>query len=214
MAILEMDSNELRAAVIVDWTDADSEVLISGSMEDYSLETPSRLSADRQLVSIDELAGISGYSSTDVLHLYPYVATLPGRTPVNINTASAELLGALSSVMDSFLVEEILLQRPFDDLDDFYAFVAESTGYMSAAELRQQLPANMITTSSDFFELLTTVNLVDQQIKMRSLMQRNGGSANVYSREFQSVPVVLSDRDQGIVSTFDCYQQNLEEDES
>lgn len=213
LAILELDSNELRAAVIVDWTDADSEVLISGSIEDYTLETPSRLSANRQLVSIDELAGLAGYSSNDVLYLYPYVTVLPGTTPVNVNTASAELLSALSPVMDSFLVEELLLERPFEELDDFYTFVAQSTGYMSATELRQQLPASMIDISSEYFELLTTVNLVEQQIKMRSLIQRNGGNANVYSREFQSVPVILSDRNEEIVSTFDCYQQNIEEDE-
>jgi len=117
-------------------------------------------------------------------------------------------------VMDSFLVEEIVLERPFETLDDFYTFVAQSTGYMSVTELKDQLPENMISLSSDYFELLTTVNLVDQQIKMRSLMQRSGGDASVYLREFQAVPVVLSDRDQGIVSTFDCYQQTTDEDES
>lgn len=214
LAILELDSNELRAAVIVDWTDADSEVLVSGSIEDYSLEIPSRLSANRQIVSIDELAGLAGYSNSDVLYLYPYVTALPGTTPINVNTASSELLAALSPVMDLFLVEELLLERPFEELDDFYTFVAQSTGYMSETELRQQLPPSMVDISSEYFELLTTVNLVDQQIKMRSLIQRNGGNANVYSREFQSVPVILSDRNEEIVSTFDCYQQNIEEDES
>ena len=214
LAILEQDSSEIRAAVIVDWTDADNEVLVSGSMEDYTLETPSRLSANRALTSIDELAGLPSYGSAEVLMLYPYATTLPGKTRINVNTASAEILNALSSAMDSFLVEEILLERPFESIDDFYTFVAQSTGYMSVTELRQQLPAAMISTDSEYFELLTTVNLVDQQIKMRSLIQRRGGDAAVYSREFQAVPIVLSDRDQGIVSTFDCYSVNPDEDES
>lgn len=206
LAILELDSNELRAAVIVDWTDADSELLISGSAEDseYSLQTPSRLSANQAMVSVDELAGLPGYNSADLLQLYPYITALPTGTGVNINTAPAEVLGALSSVMDTFLVEEILLERPFDTLNDFYTFVAQSTGYMSTAELQQQLPSDMIQVSSEYFELLTTVNLLEQQIKMRSLIHRQGADTSVYLREFQTVPVVLSASDQGIVSTFDC----------
>jgi len=99
-------------------------------------------------------------------------------------------------------------------LDDFYTFVAQSTGYMSEAEMREQLPPNMISTDSEYFELLTSVNLLDQQIKMRSLMQRQGGNASVFSREFQSVPVVLSDTDDDVVSTFDCYTLIPEDDES
>lgn len=214
LAILELDSSELRAAVITDWTDADTELLIGGSAEDaeYSLQTPSRLSANRSMISIEELAALPGYSDLDVLRLYPFVSTLPGRTPVNVNTASSELLSALSSVMDIFLVEEVLLERPFNSVDDFYSLVAQSTGYMSVAELRQQLPENMISVSSEYFELLTTVNLVDQEIRMRSLIHRNGRSASVYSRDFQAVPVMISAADQGIVSTFDCYQQNTDLD--
>lgn len=216
LAILELDSNEVRAAVIVDWTDADTEILLSGSAEDaeYSLEEPSRLSSNQYMLSIDELAGLPGYSSADVLRLYPYVTALPGRVPVNINTASAELLMALSSAMDLFVVEEILMERPFESLDDFYTLVAQSTGYMNEAGMREQLPPNMVSTDSDYFELLTSVNLLDQQIKMRSLIQRQGGNASVFSREFQSVPVVLSDTDEDVVSTFDCYTQIPEPDES
>lgn len=216
LAILELDSSEIRAAVIVDWTDADTEALIPGSLEDaeYSLEEPSRLSANQYMVSLDELAGLPSYSSADVLKLYPYLTALPGRIPVNVNTATMELLMALSSAMDRFVVEEILLERPFETLDDFYTFVAQSTGYMSEAEMREQLPPNMISTDSEYFELLTSVNLLDQQIKMRSLIQRQGGNASVFSREFQSVPVVLSDTDDDVVSTFDCYTLIPEEDES
>ncbi len=216
LALLQLDSSELRAAVIVDWTDADSELLISGSAEDaeYSLQSPSRLSANRAIVSVDELAGLPGYSSADLLQLYPYITALPGKSGININTARAELLAALSSVMDSFLVEEVLLERPFESLDDFYSFVAQSTGYMSVSELQQQLPRSMVQVRSEYFELLTTINLLDQQIKMRSLMHRQGTNVSVFLREFQTLPVVLSDREQGIVSTFDCSILDTAADES
>jgi general secretion pathway protein K len=216
LAILEQDSSELRAAVIVDWTDANSDLIIPGSAEnlDYMLESPARLAANRALTNIEELAGLPTFSDIDVLQLYPYATALPGATGVNVNTASAELLTALSSVMDRFLVESILKARPFDSLDNFYAFVADATGYMSLSELREQLPATMLTVSSQYFELLASVTLVGQEVKMRSLMQRNGTESAVFMREFQTVPFVLSDNSQGLVSSFDCYNFSPDENES
>ncbi len=213
LAVLEQDSSELRAAVIVDWTDANSDLIIPGSSEDpdYMLESPARLAANRVLTNIDELAGLPTFSDLDVLQLYPYITALPGATGVNVNTAPAEVLTALSSVMDRFLVEAVLEERPFGSLDDFYAFVSDSTGYMSPSELREQLPARMLTVSSQYFELLATVSLLDQEVRMRSLMQRNGAVATVFMREFQSVPLVLSENAQGLVSSFDCYNFSPDE---
>ena len=206
LAILEQDSSDVRAAVIVDWTDADSETLLAGSAEnqDYMLDIPARLSANRPLTSIEELAALKGYSGFDVLLLYPYATVLPSATGVNVNTASPEVLTALSSVMDRFLVDSILEQRPFESLDEFYTFVADGSGYMTETELKAQLPESMLAVASQYFELLTTVSLLDQELKMRSLIYRNGAEASVFMREFQMVPAVLSERAEGMVSTFDC----------
>ena len=215
LAILEQDSDEFRAASIIDWTDTNSESLIPGSPEsqDYLLQTPARLSADTRLTNIEELAGVIGYSEADVLLLYPYVTALPTDTPVNINTASPELLTALSSVMDRFLVESIIAARPFESVNDFYVFLEDALGYLSTSELREHLPQSMISVSSSYFELLATVDLVDQQLKMRSLIQRNGSDSVVFMREFQMVPAVLSEPLEGIVSTFDCIVPPVEDAE-
>ena len=215
LAILEQDSNDYRAAAIVDWIDVDSETLIAGSAEnqDYMLDTPSRLSANRPLANIEELAALRGYSGFDVLLLYPYVTALPSGTGVNINTASEELLTALSSVMDRFLVESIIEQRPFESLDDFYSFVADGSGYLTETELKEQLPESMLSVTSQYFELLATVSLLDQELKMRSLIYRNGAEASVFMREFQMVPAVLSERAEGMVSTFDCVVPQVDQAE-
>ena len=71
----------------------------------------------------------------------------------------------------------------------------------------------MISVNSSYFELLATVDLVDQQLKMRSLIQRNGADAVVFMREFQMVPSVLSEPLEGIVSTFDCIEPPIEDTE-
>lgn len=215
LAILEQDSSEFRAASIVDWTDTNSESLIPGSPEsqDYLLQTPARLSADTRLTNIEELAGVIGYSEADVLLLYPYVTALPTNTPININTASPEVLTALSSLMDRFLVESIVEERPFASVNAFYTFLEGALGFLTLNELREQLPQSMISVNSSYFELLATVDLVDQQLKMRSLIQRNGADAVVFMREFQMVPSVLSEPLEGIVSTFDCIEPPIEDTE-
>lgn len=49
----------------------------------------------RPLDSVDSLLTIPGYTADTVRKLRPYVIVLPTRTPINANTASAEVLAAV-----------------------------------------------------------------------------------------------------------------------
>lgn len=207
LALLELDSSELRAALLIDWMDTDQDLLIGGSAEDpdYLLENPQRLAGNQPLVALEELAAVRSFSEMDLFRLRPYVSALPGTQPININTAAPQLLMALSPNLDAFLLESVLAERPFENLDSFYRFAAEATGYLTEAELREHLPANLITTSSAYFELLARVDLDGQSINMRSLIYRGGGQqADVFLRDFQVRPRVNSADEQVIVSSFDC----------
>lgn len=207
LALLELDSSELRAALLIDWMDTDQELLVGGSAEDpdYLFEEPQRMAANQPLVSIEELSAVRGFEQRDVRLLRPFVAALPATTALNVNSASPEVLMALSPVLDSFLVESVLAQRPFASVGDFYQFVSEATGYMTETELREQLPESLIGVSSQFFELLARVDLGGQSVNMRSLIYRGGGQqVDVFLREFQVRPSVNSESEQVIVSSFDC----------
>lgn len=207
LALLELDSSELRAAVLIDWMDADQDILVGGSAEDpdYLFEEPQRLAANQPLTSLEELAAVRGFDEFDLFLLRPFATALSPGTPININTASPELLMALSPTLDQFLVEAVLEQRPFETIDDFYQFVAQGTGYMSEAELREQLPQTLLSVQSKFFELLARVDLDGQSVNMRSLIYRTGGQqADVFLREFQVRPAVNFGGEQVIVSSFDC----------
>ncbi len=207
LALLELDSSELRAALLVDWMDADQELLVGGSAEDpdYLFEEPQRLAANQPLVAVEELAAVRGFDEGDVFRLRPYVTALPAGNGININTAAPELLMALSPNLDPFLVESVLAERPFDNLDSFYQFVAEGTGFLSEAEFREQLPQELVSVSSQYFELLARVDLGGQSVNMRSLIYRAGGQqTDVFLREFQVRPSVNSSDEQVIVSSFDC----------
>jgi general secretion pathway protein K len=82
---------------IVDWIDADSEPTGNAGAEDsyyFSLPRPYR-TANRPLMQLEELYRVRGFDSRRIERLRPFVATLPARTTVNVNTASAEVLSAL-----------------------------------------------------------------------------------------------------------------------
>lgn len=72
----------------------------------------------------------------------------------------------------------------------------------------------MLTVSSEYFELLASVTLLDEEMKMRSLMKRDGAGSAVFMREFQAVPQVLTASAQTVASSFDCYDPLLDDDES
>ena len=207
LALLDLDASEVRAALLIDWMDADSDLLIGSSAEDpdYLYQNPQRLAANRLLANIEEITAVEGFSAADLIVLRHFVSALPTSTAVNINSAEPLVLMALSPALDEFIIEAIVENRPFESVAEFYDFVAGMTGYMTIAELQEQLPPSMIAVTSQFFELRARVDLDGESVNLRSLIYRGGGEqADVYSREFQTIPSVLSVPESGIVSSFDC----------
>ena len=77
------------ADALADWIDGDDKPQPGHGAEDeyyLSLDPPYR-PANRPLIDIDELALVRGFDSGVRARLAPFVAALPGSTPVNVNTA-------------------------------------------------------------------------------------------------------------------------------
>lgn len=206
-ALLELDASEMRAADLIDWIDADQDSILASSAEDgdYLLEQPPRLTGGQPLATLEELASVRGFSAHDVAVLRPYATALPRPTAVNVNTASPEVLAAISSLFDPLLIELVLEARPFASSEEFFEFLQESLGYLTMAELQTQLPPVLFTVRTEWFELLATVDLLGQRIHLRSLLHRPGsGSVDVLMRHFQPRPTVIYDEQTAIVSSFDC----------
>jgi general secretion pathway protein K len=94
------DSLGLEPALVdavVDWIDADSDPTGNNGAEDshyLSLPRPYR-TANRPLAQLEELYRVRGFDARRIERLKPFVSTLPARTPVNVNTASREVLSAI-----------------------------------------------------------------------------------------------------------------------
>ena len=117
-----------------------------------------------------------GVDAAAVQALQPYVVLLPVPTPVNVNTASKEVLAAAIKGMDPASAERLVQMRqraPFKDLKSFTDQIAAFA----------PITANLDVKSS-FFEVRGRLRLVDRVLVERSLVQRlPSGQVNVLQRE-------------------------------
>lgn len=212
LALQELNSEDSRAAVVIDWMDADSDLIAGFSAEDpeYQAMQPSRMAANQMMVSLDEVAGLAGYSSAELIKLRPYITALPTVTPININTASHEVLSALIPFVDDWLIEEVVLNRPFEDVQAFYEFIAETSSYLSVSEVSNQLPSALVSTESEFFELSAEVAIGGVRIRLESEIYRaNGGATQVLSRRFETLPTVELDEETSLLLSSPCEAQAI-----
>ena len=196
LALLGLDSSDERASVLIDWIDANGELVAVGGAEDaeYSLDDPPGLAANSPLGDLGELAAVYGYSAAELSILRPYVAALgyganDRGTEINVNTANRNLLLSLAAGLDEYIVDAIIENRPFESKDEFYTSVADETGYLTVAELKQQLPVDLIGVVSHYFELNTQVNIAGIDMALRSTLHRSGASrVRTLNRTFEYLP--------------------------
>ncbi len=117
-----------------------------------------------------------GVDPASVQALQPYVVLLPVSTPINVNTASKEVLAAAIKGMDPASAERLIQIRqrtPFKDLPGFTAQVAAFAPLTAKLDVR-----------SSFFEVRGRLRLVDRVLVERSMVQRlPNGQINVLQRE-------------------------------
>ncbi len=113
------------AGAVADWIDPDAEATYPGGAEDMdylALDPPYR-AANRALTTVDGLYRIKGFDAARVARLRAFVAALPQATPVNVNTAPAEVLAAVAGLPldQARALVASRKARHFTDLADFRA---------------------------------------------------------------------------------------------
>lgn len=96
------------AEAIADWIDTDDLAAGPGGAESaaYATALPPRMPANRRLTALPELRQVLGVDRAIYRTLEPFVAALPARTAINVNTARPEVLAAM--LVDWGPVESIL----------------------------------------------------------------------------------------------------------
>lgn len=162
---------ESLAGAVADWIDADDLPFNSNSVDSpyyATLQTPYR-ATNQPLININELLRVKDMDRNTLAMLRPFVTVLPTRTPINVNTASPEVLVALVQGLSS---------------EEAYSMVAkrERTYYRNITDFQQALPsgttapASGISVSSQYFLVQARASNERLSIGNQALYRRVGAA--------------------------------------
>lgn len=160
------------AGIAADWIDSDVDASFPDGAEDaiYSGMLPPYRTANQTLSSVSELAAIEGMDRTTFRILEPHIAALPGRTTINVNTATPAVLQSLDENMTLTDVEGLIQEREgagFADIDASFA----------ALITPEMLP--QLSDSTRFFRLKVIVRIDTVRVTLYSVLQRATNTGTV-----------------------------------
>jgi general secretion pathway protein K len=160
---LELDPR--FAGIAADWIDANREAGFPDGAEDaiYTGLVPAYRTPNLAITHATELAGLEGMDKASFDILTPHIVALPGRTGINVNTATPAVLQSLGENLTAADVESLIAEREnggFADLQNTFSTLV-------AAEILPQLEE---TTS--YFQLSLVVQIATVRIIYFSTLQR------------------------------------------
>ena len=177
LELLEMEPK--WANIIADWIDTDVQPNFPDGAEDptYTGLTPPYRTANMPLTRASELLAINGFGLDRYRKLEPFVTALPIGTPINLCTASPELLDALVAGRRQFTLArdnttETRKQRCFPTKQDY------ESG-LSATEKEELVTGKVIDQTSSYFRSTIWVTIGTTQFTLYSLLYRSGNNGLV-----------------------------------
>jgi general secretion pathway protein K len=165
------------AGYIADWIDSDNNAGFPDGAEDpvYTNLTPPYRTANMPITRASELLALPEFGAERYRKLAPFVTALPPGQPVNLCTASPELLDAMIGDNREFTLgretgKQTRQQRCFPSVTEFQQSLS--------AERKEELQ-NMIGETSNYFLATIWVTLGTQRFTLYSLLYRNGGANQV-----------------------------------
>lgn len=165
LSVLQL--NARYAAEWQDWLDKDQQRTTNGAEDvDYSdYRTAGRPESD-----ISALRLLQSMKPEDYEKLAPHVTTLPvANTAINVNTADAIVLRSLSPIINDSKAAQIVARQQSEGYPDVPAF--QTAAGLGAEE---QLPSMAVT--SNFFEVVVTVNYDNRWQRLRTVLRRDNNS--------------------------------------
>lgn len=160
------------AGITVDWLDEDQIETIPFGAEDplYTGLTPSYRAANQRLANVTELAAIDGMDRASFQRLLPHVTALPERTPINVNTATLEVLQSLGPNITAGDAEGLVALREEGGFVDYAGVFAP----LADPGLQQ-----WITESTTYFQLKAVVQIDTVRISLFTVLHRDANGTAV-----------------------------------
>lgn len=166
LELLQLPSD--LAGAVVDWIDPDAEPTYPGGAEDMdylALDPPYR-AGNQALTTVDSLYRIKGFDAATVARLRPFVTALPQPTPVNVNTAPAEVLAAAIAELPLDQAQALVTARKgrhFKDLADFRARLPKTA---------TQINESLLSVGSRYFLVTGQARFGRAKVGYQALLQR------------------------------------------
>lgn len=153
------------AGIAADWLDSDIDAAFPDGAEDsiYTGMLPPYRTANQTLSSISELAALEGMDKATFDALAQHITALPGRTNINVNTATAAVLQSLGENLSPADVEGLIAEREAGGFADVEG---------SFSSLVTPDVINDLGDSTRFFQLKVVVRIDTVRITLVSLLQR------------------------------------------
>ena len=170
LAALGLDTR--LAGATADWLDLDQQESIPDGAEDplYSGFTPPYRTADQRVSNVTELSAVDGMDLVSFEILLPHITALPGRTAINVNTASVPVLQSLGPNITLGDAEGLIMLR-------------EDGGFIDYADVFAPLVdpglVQWIGESSTYFQLKAVVQIDTVRVSLFTVLHRNGQTATV-----------------------------------
>ncbi len=152
---------------------------------DYLVLQQGYRTSNRPLASVTELRLVKGFDAEVISKLIPHIIALPEAAPINVNTATAEVLRSLVATGGSSPgisladVENLIKTRkttPFTTVADFLA----EPGISAVAG---SIVTSLLSVNSQWFQLRAVSATGQANVQLTSLIQRVGGKTSVIMRE-------------------------------
>lgn len=126
--------------------------------------------------SVEQLAWL-GLDADTVKRLQPFVELLPEATPLNLNTASREVLSGVVPGLDASSAERIVQRRPFKTLQEARPYIPGD----------KELDKKRLDVASRYFEISGRLRMEGRVLEERSLVLRRNREVVPLSRSRQSI---------------------------
>lgn len=188
--LTSLEINPKYAQRLFDWLDADSETSgVNGAEDgDYLFLKPPYRTANQLIMDVSELR-LLGMTEKEYQALLPYVAALPLNAPINVNTVSARVLGALAPGLSSAVLGAITAQQ--------------RNGIKSVGDFLKidGVPATLqddgaLSVLSEYFAVYSEVAFDERHTELKSVLHRDSsGNIKLLSRDF-SINATMSSNDE------------------
>lgn len=171
---------------LMDWIDSDAAATgFGGEDQRYAGREPPYRTANQPLINSGDILAVATINHDTYARLAPYIAALPEITPININSAPAEVIAAISPGLDGLQVVN--------------ARAGFAGGFQSVAEFLQsavtagiELDATLIDVKSRWFAVKIRSEFGDRHVTLfsRFRIDSESGKITVYDR-VSGIPLAI-----------------------